>query len=168
MYILPAIDLKDGKVVRLYKGDFNTVHQVAQDPLETARAFSEAGARWIHMVDPGRSQGRHPNQRRDRGGGHRPLRSPGGAGGGIRCMEDLEAVFQAGVGRAVIGSAAVSDPDFVRAAAERYGERVAVGIEHPGRQSQDRGLGGGLWIGLLGVCKVYDGSWNKEYYLYRY
>ena len=51
MYILPAIDLKDGKVVRLYKGDFNTVHQVAQDPLETARAFSEAGARWIHMVD---------------------------------------------------------------------------------------------------------------------
>ena len=74
MYILPAIDLKDRKVVRLYKGDFNTVHQVAQDPLETARAFSEAGARWIHMV-------RHPNQRRDRGGGHRPLRSPGGAGG---------------------------------------------------------------------------------------
>lgn len=51
MYILPAIDLKDRKVVRLYKGDFNTVHQVAQDPLETARAFSEAGARWIHMVD---------------------------------------------------------------------------------------------------------------------
>ena len=51
MYILPAIDLKDGKVVRLYKGDFNKVHQVAQDPLETARAFSEAGARWIHMVD---------------------------------------------------------------------------------------------------------------------
>ena len=50
MYILPAIDLKDGKVVRLYKGDFNKVHQVAQDPLETARAFSEAGARWIHMV----------------------------------------------------------------------------------------------------------------------
>ena len=50
-------------------------------------------------------------------------------GGGIRCMEDLEAVFQAGVGRAVIGSAAVSDPDFVRAAAERYGERVAVGID---------------------------------------
>ena len=105
MYILPAIDLKDGKVVRLYKGDFNTVHQVAQDPLETARAFSEAGARWIHMVDLD------------------------GARGGTRCMEDLEAVFQAGVGRAVIGSAAVSDPDFVRAAAERYGERVAVGID---------------------------------------
>ena len=51
MLIFPAIDLKDGQVVRLYKGDFGTVHQVAQDPLETAQAFVQAGARWIHMVD---------------------------------------------------------------------------------------------------------------------
>ena len=51
MIILPAIDLKDGKVVRLYQGDFATVHQVARDPLDTARAFYAAGARQIHMVD---------------------------------------------------------------------------------------------------------------------
>ena len=51
MNILPAIDLKDGQVVRLYKGDFGTVHQVAQDPLETARRFAQAGAVWVHMVD---------------------------------------------------------------------------------------------------------------------
>ena len=51
MIILPAIDLKDGKVVRLYKGEFDTVHQVADDPLATAKAFYEAGARYIHMVD---------------------------------------------------------------------------------------------------------------------
>lgn len=129
MYILPAIDLKDGKVVRLYKGDFNTVHQVAQDPLETARAFSEAGARWIHMVDLDGARG----GTRINGGIVAEVTARSGlqveVGGGIRCMEDLEAVFQAGVGRAVIGSAAVSDPDFVRAAAERYGERVAVGID---------------------------------------
>ena len=129
MYILPAIDLKDRKVVRLYKGDFNTVHQVAQDPLETARAFSEAGARWIHMVDLDGARG----GTRINGGIVAEVTARSGLqvelGGGIRCMEDLEAVFQAGVGRAVIGSAAVSDPDFVRAAAERYGERVAVGID---------------------------------------
>ena len=129
MYILPAIDLKDGKVVRLYKGDFNKVHQVAQDPLETARAFSEAGARWIHMVDLDGARG----GTRINGGIVAEVTARSGLqvelGGGIRCMEDLEAVFQAGVGRAVIGSAAVSDPDFVRAAAERYGERVAVGID---------------------------------------
>ncbi len=51
MTVLPAIDLKDGKCVRLFKGDFETAHQVADDPLEVARAFSEAGARYIHMVD---------------------------------------------------------------------------------------------------------------------
>ena len=129
MYILPAIDLKDRKVVRLYKGDFNTVHQVAQDPLETARAFSEAGARWIHMVD---LDGAREAPESTAGSWRRSPPAPVSQvelGGGIRCMEDLEAVFQAGVGRAVIGSAAVSDPDFVRAAAERYGERVAVGID---------------------------------------
>ncbi|MCI9118867.1 MAG: hypothetical protein HFF32_04300 [Flavonifractor sp.] len=51
MILLPAIDLKDGKVVRLYKGDFNTVHQVSEDPLTTAAAFAAAGARYVHMVD---------------------------------------------------------------------------------------------------------------------
>ena len=51
MQILPAIDLKDRKVVRLYKGDFDTVHQVARDPVETARAFLRAGTRWVHIVD---------------------------------------------------------------------------------------------------------------------
>ena len=51
MQILPAIDLKDKKVVRLYKGDFDTVHQVAEDPVDTARAFLRAGARWVHIVD---------------------------------------------------------------------------------------------------------------------
>ena len=111
MYILPAIDLKDGKVVRLYKGDFNTVHQVAQDPLETARAFSEAGARWIHMVDLDGARG-----------GTR-------INGGIVAEVTARSGLQVELGRAVIGSAAVSDPDFVRAAAERYGERVAVGID---------------------------------------
>ena len=92
MYILPAIDLKDGKVVRLYKGDFNKVHQVAQDPLETARAFSEAGARWIHMVDLDGARG----GTRINGGIVAEVTARSGLqvelGGGIRCMEDLEAV----------------------------------------------------------------------------
>lgn len=129
MIILPAIDLKDGKVVRLYKGDFSTVHQVAQDPLETAGAFRAAGAEWIHMVDlDGARQGVRQNgaivaQVAGRCGLKVEL------GGGIRSMEDLEAVFSAGVGRAVIGSAAVTDPEFVRAAVSRYGARIAVGVD---------------------------------------
>ena len=129
MIILPAIDMKDGKVVRLYKGDFATVHQVSEDPMATAGAFYQAGARWIHMVDlDGAKDGRRKN-----GAIVRSVAENSGLrvelGGGIRSMADLEEVFALGVTRAVIGSAAVSDPAFLRAAVERYGERIAVGID---------------------------------------
>lgn len=128
MIILPAIDLKDGKVVRLYKGDFRTVHQVADDPVAVAREFSRAGARWVHMVDlDGAKDGRRKN-----GDAVQAVTQVGLSielGGGIRSMADLEAVFALGVSRAVIGSAAVSDPEFVRQAVARYGEQIAVGID---------------------------------------
>ena len=114
MNILPAIDLKDGQVVRLYKGDFGTVHQVAQDPLETARQFAQAGAVWVHMVDlDGAKDGVRQNSELVRQVAEQSgLRVE--LGGGIRSMEDLEAVFELGVSRAVIGSAAVSHPELVR------------------------------------------------------
>ena len=129
MIILPAIDLKDGTVVRLYKGEFDTVHQVADDPLATARAFWEAGARQIHMVD---LDGARDGVRRN-GAIVSQVAGTGlkvELGGGIRTLADLEAVFQLGVYRAVIGSAAVEHPEFVAQAVKRYGpERIAVGID---------------------------------------
>lgn len=129
MLIFPAIDLKDGKVVRLCKGDFDTVHQVANDPVETARTFYAAGARYLHVVDlDGARDGVRKNSAIVNALTEAGLRIE--LGGGIRSMEDLEAVFQLGVWRAVIGSAAVSDPEFVREAAAKYGpERIAAGID---------------------------------------
>lgn len=129
MLIFPAIDLKDGRVVRLYKGDFGTVHQVAEDPVSTAKAFRAAGARYLHMVDlDGARDGRRKNSAIVQAVAEAGLRVE--LGGGIRSMADLAAVFDLGVWRAVIGSAAVSDPDFVRAAVGTYGpERIAVGID---------------------------------------
>jgi phosphoribosylformimino-5-aminoimidazole carboxamide ribotide isomerase len=121
--------LKDGKCVRLLKGDFATVHQVAEDPLETAAQFRAAGAEFIHMVDlDGAKDGVRKNSAIvqavcEKSGLKVEL------GGGIRSMKDLEAVFKLGVYRAVIGSAAVSDPDFVKEAAKQYGDRIAVGID---------------------------------------
>lgn len=129
MLIFPAIDLKDGRVVRLHRGRFDTVHQVAEDPVETAKTFHAAGARYLHMVDlDGAREGVRKNsaivQAAAEVGLHIEL------GGGIRSMADLQEVFGLGVWRAVIGSAAVSDPDFVREAVEQYGpERIAVGID---------------------------------------
>lgn len=129
MIILPAIDLKDGKVVRLFKGDFGTVHQVAEDPVTTAQAFAAAGAKYIHMVDlDGAKSGIRVNsaivrQVAETAGLHIEL------GGGIRSMADLEAVDAMGVYRMVIGSAAVTDPKLVAEAVKKYGERIAVGVD---------------------------------------
>lgn len=129
MILLPAIDLKDGKCVRLQKGDFDSVHQVAESAIHTAAAFAAAGARWVHMVD---LDGARDGARKNAAIVAQVARDSGlkvELGGGIRSMADLEAVFDLGIERAVIGSAAVSDPDFLRAAVERYGERIAVGID---------------------------------------
>ena len=129
MIIEPAIDLKDGKVVRLLKGDFDTVHQVAEDPIVVAKDFAAAGAKVIHMVDlDGAKSGQRVN-----GDIVRSVTEQTGMkielGGGIRSMADLEAVFAMGVWRAVIGSAAVTDPEFVHAAVMRYGDAIAVGVD---------------------------------------
>ncbi len=129
MIILPAIDLKDGRCVRLYKGEFDTAHDVSDDPVRTALAFRAAGARYVHMVD---LDGAKDGVRRNSAIVRRVAEASGlfvELGGGIRSMADLEAVFGLGVSRAVIGSAAVRDPGFVQAAVSRYGERIAVGVD---------------------------------------
>ena len=129
MIILPAIDLKDGKAVRLYRGDFDTAHQVADDPVETARAFARAGARYVHMVDlDGARDGVRKNSAVVRAVADTGLRVE--LGGGLRAMDDLEAVFDMGIWRAVIGSAAVSHPELVERAVARFGqEHIAVGVD---------------------------------------
>lgn len=129
MIIFPAIDLKDGKVVRLYKGDFSTAQQVADDPVATAMAFRAAGATHMHMVDlDGAKDGKRKNTEIVKAVSRVGLKIQ--LGGGLRTIQDLEAVFAMGIYRAVIGSAAVSDPDFVRSAVAHYGgDRIAVGID---------------------------------------
>ncbi len=132
MNILPAIDLKGGKCVRLQKGDYSTARQVAEDAVETAKGFLAAGARQIHMVDlDGAKSGSHENygvvrQVIDRTSAAVEL------GGGIRSMEDLRHVLNLGVTRAVIGSAAVKNPLFVKEAVAAFGERIAVGVDARG------------------------------------
>lgn len=129
MIILPAIDLKDGKVVRLYKGDFSTVHQVAEDPVETAKCFAAAGAKFIHMVDlDGAKSGTRVNSEIVR----RVAEESGlkvELGGGIRSMADLDELDKLGVTRMVIGSAAVTNPKLVEEAVGKYGSRIAVGVD---------------------------------------
>ena len=129
MLIFPAIDLKDGKVVRLLKGSFDTVHQVAEDPVHTADLFLQAGAKYIHMVDlDGARSSSRKNSDIVRAVAQTGIKIE--LGGGLRSMADLAEIFQFGVWRAVLGSAAVSDPEFVKEAITTYGpDRISVGID---------------------------------------
>lgn len=129
MLILPAIDLKDGRCVRLLRGDFDTAHTVADSAVDTARSFLAAGAELIHMVD---LDGAKTGAGKNREVVAQVIRETGARvelGGGIRTMEDIEAVLALGVSRVIIGSAAVHNPELVRDAVAKYGDKIAVGID---------------------------------------
>ena len=119
----------DQMCVRLVKGDYATAHKVAEDAVETAQSFLAAGAELIHMVDlDGAKDGTHPNYPVVR----RVIEETGASvelGGGIRCMDDVARVLDLGVKRVIIGSAAVKNPQFVKEACEKYGDKIAVGID---------------------------------------
>ena len=129
MIILPAIDIKGGCCVRLRRGDFATAHKVAEDAVQTAAAFSTAGAAWIHMVDlDGAKEGGAKNEHIFlEVARHSGLRVE--LGGGIRDMSAVERYLEKGISRVILGSAAVKNPVFVRDAVHAYGDRIAVGID---------------------------------------
>ena len=128
MIILPAIDLYEGKAVRLYKGDYARMTVYSDDPAAVARAFAAAGAEWIHVVDlEGARDGGTPNL-----GVVREIARAGlkiELGGGLRSMEAIDAAMDAGAERAVLGTAAVSDSALLRAAAAKYAGRIAAGCD---------------------------------------
>lgn len=129
MVIIPAIDIKDGQCVRLLKGEFSTVHKVAEDAVETALGFRACGAKLIHMVDlDGALVGAGKNRAVVRKVIEQ-VGTPVELGGGIRTIEDVDAVIDLGVSRVIIGSAAVENPLLVREAVQKYGDRIAVGID---------------------------------------
>lgn len=129
MIIFPAIDLYDGKAVRLYKGDYKNMTVYSDDPLAVARDFEAAGATHVHMVDlEGAKDGTTPNLDIVT----RVARETSlfvEIGGGIRSMETVKKYADAGVRRVILGTAAVNDPDFLRAAVAEYGELISVGAD---------------------------------------
>lgn len=130
MQILPAIDIKDGQAVRLFKGDFNQQTVVNPDVLEQAKTFAEAGIQFIHVVDlDGALDGRATN--RDLIAQVKEVSGLGiEVGGGIRTLEQIEDYLSVGIDRVIIGSMAVKDPEFVKAALKRFGaDRIVVGID---------------------------------------
>ena len=130
MIILPAIDIKDGNVVRLYKGDYATVEKVADSYLDTARKFEQAGAEWIHMVDlDGAKDGRPVNTKIYTEVAEKTSLKVE-LGGGIRSIETIEEYLKMDISRVILGSAALKDPQLVRESVEKFGpEKIVVGID---------------------------------------
>ena len=129
MYIYPAIDLYEGKAVRLYKGDYAQMTVYNEDPVAVARDFLASGASHIHLVDlEGAKSGTTPNLETVCA-----IKKETGLfceiGGGIRSMEVVRRYLDAGLDRVILGTAAVTDPAFLQQAVAEYGEKIAVGID---------------------------------------
>ena len=129
MYIYPAIDLYGGKAVRLYKGDYSQMTVYSDDPVSVARDFAAAGASHIHLVDlEGAKIGKPANLDTIA----KIVEATGlfaEVGGGIRDMETVDSYLSIGVSRVILGTAAVKDPVFLQAALDKYGEKIAVGVD---------------------------------------
>ena len=129
MTIYPAIDIIDGKCVRLVQGDYSQKTTFSDSPLDVAKKWRLMGGEFIHMVDlDGAKSGNTPNFELVTRIA-KTLDIPVEIGGGIRNMETVDKYLQNGVFRVIIGTAAVKNPEFVREAVEKYDDRIAVGID---------------------------------------
>ena len=129
MVIYPAIDLYEGKAVRLYKGDYNQMTVYNDNPVEVAQDFLRQGAQRIHLVDlEGAKDGTTPNFDTVCA-----IKQATGLfceiGGGIRSMETVDRYLSAGIDRVILGTAAVQNTEFAQKAVAKYGEKIAIGID---------------------------------------
>ena len=129
MILYPAIDLVGGKAVRLYKGDYARMTVYSDDPVSVARDFQAAGAKRMHLVDLEAAKSGVPENAETIRAILENTDLFLEVGGGIRNMQTLEAYLSLGVDRAILGTAAVTDPAFLREAVAKYGEKVAVGVD---------------------------------------
>ena len=129
MELLPAIDLFDGKAVRLYKGDYSQMTIYSDNPVSVAKDFQRAGAKYIHLVDlEGAKNGNTPNLKTVKDiAKNTDLFIE--IGGGIRSMEVVKTYLENGVDRVILGTSAVTDQEFLKQALKEYGDKIAVGVD---------------------------------------
>ena len=150
MLIFPAIDIKSGQCVRLYRGEFSTAERVAVDYMQTALSFKAAGCEWIHMVDlDGSLAGKRVNQAI-----YLDVAQNSGLkvelGGGIRTMEDINYYLSKGISRVILGSVVLENPALVSQAIALYGpEKIAVGIDAKQGKVATRG-----WLDLSEITYI--------------
>src|SRR5918998_2855096 len=148
MILLPAVDIRDGRAVRLRQGHFDDETVYADDPLEAARSFVEAGARFLHVVDLDGARGGEPGNLHHVERISRELEVPVELGGGLRSIASIRRALKAGASRVVLGTAAFTDPGLLDEALSAFPSRILVGVDVRGghvsvagwtRETQARG-----------------------------
>lgn len=129
MIIFPAIDLKNGKCVRLYQGEYSSSEVVGEEPLETALSFVAQGAEYLHVVDlDGALSGTIGNSN-SINKVIKDITIPIQLGGGIRNLDTIEMLLKRGLSRVILGTAALSNPSLVKEAVKKFGKKIAIGID---------------------------------------
>jgi phosphoribosylformimino-5-aminoimidazole carboxamide ribotide isomerase len=164
--VYPAVDISEGRCVRLLQGRFGTETVYSDDPVEVALGLAKAGARWLHIVDldGARRGGLGQTAEQTTGvGANRELvlevvrnaSCPVQAGGGLRSMDDVVEVLAAGASRAVLGTVALEDPTELARACNRFGERIAVSLDARGDELTSHGWTVGSGMPLLDAVRVF-------------
>lgn len=149
MELYPAIDVRDGKCVRLRQGDYSQETVYGGDPVAIAQEFEEDGARWVHVVDLDAARTGRPENRDVVAEIVAGIDTPVQSGGGIRDEFSAEALLGVGVARIVIGTAALEQPQMVRRLASRHPGRVAVGLDARSGEAAVRGWTEGSGVTVL-------------------
>ncbi|HEY3144245.1 MAG TPA: 1-(5-phosphoribosyl)-5-[(5-phosphoribosylamino)methylideneamino]imidazole-4-carboxamide isomerase [Acidimicrobiales bacterium] len=153
MDLYPAIDLLDGRCVRLHQGDYDQGTVYGDDPVAQARAFQDQGAPWVHMVDLNAARTGEPRNRPLVAAVAAAVDVPLQVGGGVRDDAAADALVEAGVARVVVGTAALEDPAWVAQLARRYPGQIAVGLDARGRDVAVRGWTEDAGADLLDVAR---------------
>src|SRR5215207_6023277 len=156
MLLYPAIDLRGGRVVRLYQGDFDKETVYGLDPVAVAEGYAAAGARWIHVVDLDAARTGTPENRPVIASIARAVDIKVQASGGVRDQASAEELLACGVDRVVIGTAAVEHPELVYDLAGHH--EVAVGIDTRGRDAAVRGWTDGSGVDLFDLLARFAGG----------
>ena len=156
MILYPAIDLKDGQCVRLLKGEMSAATVFNDDPGAQARAFQDAGATWLHLVDlNGAFAGKPVNAGAVEDISAR-ISIPTQLGGGIRTMDQIEAWIAKGIARVILGTVAVENPDLVREAARAFPGQIAVGLDARAGFVATRGWANETTMQVTDLAKVFE------------
>lgn len=149
--VYPAVDISEGRCVRLLQGRFGTETVYSDDPVDVALGLARAGARWLHIVDLDGAMTGIPANRDLVLEVVRKASCPVQAGGGVRSADDVMDLLAAGANRVVLGTIALEDPDEMRRACDRFGERIVVSLDARGRAGEPGGEMGererGGWVG---------------------